>query len=287
MKLCRVGEFGRERPAVVAADGSLRDLSGHIDDISAASIGAGALDGLAAIDIESLPRINRPRRYGVPVAGIGKIVCAGMNYRDHCEEAGFPIPEQPALFMKATTSLSGANDDIRLPGAAQQVDWEIELAVVIGRRAAYVSPAEALRHVAGYAILNDVSDRDFQFNHGGQWFKGKSADTFCPLGPWLVTPDEVPDPQALELFLDLNGQRRQTGTTAKMIFSVAELISHTSQYMTLLPGDVLSTGTPPGVGMGQKPQVYLKQGDRLRLGITGLGEQQSQVIAALAMESVA
>lgn len=287
MKLCRVVDSGRARPAVVDPAGALRDASGILADITPQAIANGTLKRLRTADIGSLPVIVGTPRFDVPVGGIGKIICAGMNYRDHCEEAGFPIPEQPALFMKATTALCGANDDIVMPAHATQLDWEVELAVVIGKRAAGVTESTALGHVAGYTILNDVSDRDFQFNHGGQWLKGKSADTFCPLGPWLVTPDELGDPQALDLFLELNGKRMQSGSTAKMIFTVAELIAHASRYMTLLPGDVLSTGTPPGVGMGQKPPLYLQPGDGLRLGISGLGEQRSTVVAAPAAASVA
>lgn len=287
MKLCRFGNPGSEKPGAIDEDGAIRDLSTVIPDLSAAAISDGTLARLRGLDLRSLPSVNGTPRLGIPVNGIGKIVCAGMNYSDHCIEAGFPIPEQPALFMKATSALSGPVDDIVIPPSATQVDWEIELAVVIGRRTNNVAEADALDAVVGYTILNDVSDRDFQFNHGGQWFKGKSADSFCPVGPWLVTTDEIADPQTLDMHLDVNGRRMQTGTTANMIFGVAALISHISRYMTLMPGDLVSTGTPPGVGMGQKPPVYLKAGDTLRAAISGLGEQRSAVTDRIVEASAA
>lgn len=278
MKLCRFGPEGGERPGLIDGSGNIRDLSLVIDDIDGAWIAGGGLKKLSALDIDSLPLADSAARLAPPVAGIGKIVCAGMNYVDHCEEAGFPVPDQPALFMKATSSLCGANDDIMIPPGASQVDWEIELAAVIGSRGKNIPVESALDHVAGYTILNDVSDRDFQFNRGGQWFKGKSADTFCPVGPWLVTPDEIGDPQNLEMHLDLNGAQMQVGNTSKMVFSVAELISHISEFMTLMPGDIVSTGTPPGVGMGQKPDPrYLSRGDVMTLEIQGLGSMRQQV----------
>lgn len=278
MKLCRVGPKGAEKPAVVLADGCIRDISGLIHDIDGRFLSEGGLEKVLGEDLSSLPVIEAGARYGVPVASVGKIVCAGMNYSDHCEEAGFDIPEQPALFMKATSSLSGANDPIQRPEGSTQLDWEIELAVVIGRRARNVSEETALNYVAGYMILNDVTDRDFQFNKGGQWFKGKSADTFCPVGPWILTADEIDDPQDLHLSLDLNDSAAQRGTTEKMIFSVAQLIAHTSSYMTLEPGDILSTGTPPGVGMGHKPEPrWLRDGDKMTLKIDGLGQQEYRV----------
>jgi 2,4-diketo-3-deoxy-L-fuconate hydrolase len=278
MKLCRFGEAGSESPGLVDSDGNIRDLSGYIPDINGEFLSSDGIEKLTNIDTALLPIVREDVRIGSPVGSVGKVVCAGMNYSDHCEEAGFPIPDQPALFMKATTSISGPNDPIELPSGASQVDWEIELAIVIGKKAKNVSEADALEHVAGYTILNDVSDRDFQFNHGGQWFKGKSADTFCPVGPWLVTADEIADPQNLELSLGLNGETMQSGSTAKMIFSVAELIAHTSKYMTLEPGDILSTGTPPGVGMGQKPTPrWLRSGDIVTLEIAGLGRQTQPV----------
>lgn len=280
MKLCRYGAPGRERPGLIDSDDAIRDLSAIVEEIDGAWLATNGPDELASRDISDFPRVEQDVRLGVPIAGVGKIVCAGMNYSDHCEEAGFPIPEEPALFMKATSSLCGPNDDILLPVGATQVDWEIELAVVIGRRGTNIPEATATDHIAGYTILNDVSDRDFQFNRGGQWFKGKSADTFCPVGPWLVTRDEVGDPQALEMWLDLNGVRKQTGHTANMIFPVTNLIAHISEFMTLEPGDIVSTGTPPGVGMGQKPEPqYLSSGDTMSLGINGLGAQEQCAVS--------
>lgn len=265
---------------MISDNGRILDLSGVIDDIDGAWLASGGITTLRGVDPSSLPEVNNGIRLGVPVARIGKIVCAGMNYRDHCLEAGLPIPEQPALFMKATSSLSGPNDPVVQPAGSTQLDWEIELAAVIGRTARSVSSDEALSFVAGYTILNDVSDRDFQFNHGGQWFKGKSADTFCPVGPWLVTADEINDPQALSLKLSVNGKEMQCGNTSSMIFGLAELIAHVSSYMTLEPGDILSTGTPPGVGMGQKPDPrWLAPGDIMRLEIEGLGAQEQRVVS--------
>jgi 2,4-diketo-3-deoxy-L-fuconate hydrolase len=280
MKLCRIGEPGLERPAMISGNGRILDLSGMIDDIDGAWLASGGVAKLQGIDLAALPEVNPGTRFGVPVAGVGKIVCAGMNYRDHCLEAGVPIPEQPALFMKATSALSGPNDPVIQPTGSTQLDWEVELAAVIGRTARSVTTREALSYVAGYTILNDVSDRDFQFNHGGQWFKGKSADTFCPVGPFLVTSDEIADPQTLGLKLSVNGQVMQSGNTASMIFGLAELIAHVSGYMTLEPGDILSTGTPPGVGMGHKPEPrWLVPGDVMRLEIEGLGAQEQRVVS--------
>ena len=251
-----------------------------IDDIDGAWLASGGVAKLRGIDPAALPEVNPGIRFGVPVARVGKIVCAGMNYRDHCLEAGVPIPEQPALFMKATSALSGPNDHVVQPAGSTQLDWEVELAAVIGRTARSVTTGEALSYVAGYTILNDVSDRDFQFNHGGQWFKGKSADTFCPVGPYLVTSDEIADPQTLGLKLSVNGQVMQSGNTSSMIFGLAELIAHVSGYMTLEPGDILSTGTPPGVGMGHKPDPrWLVPGDVMRLEIEGLGAQEQRVVS--------
>jgi len=280
MKLCRIGEPGLERPAMISGNGRILDLSGMIDDIDGAWLASGGVAKLRGIDPAALPEVNPGIRFGVPVARVGKIVCAGMNYRDHCLEAGVPIPEQPALFMKATSALSGPNDHVVQPAGSTQLDWEVELAAVIGRTARSVTTGEALSYVAGYTILNDVSDRDFQFNHGGQWFKGKSADTFCPVGPYLVTSDEIADPQTLGLKLSVNGQVMQSGNTSSMIFGLAELIAHVSGYMTLEPGDILSTGTPPGVGMGHKPDPrWLVPGDVMRLEIEGLGAQEQRVVS--------
>ena len=279
MKLCRFGVVGAERPGIIDTDNIIRDLSSEVSDIDGLWLESGGMDMLNNVNVSELEPVDPSVRLGVPIARVGKIVCAGMNYSDHCEEAGFPIPEQPALFMKANSSLSGPNDDILRPPGCQQLDWEVELAAVVGRHGKNISEDDALDYVAGYTILNDVSDRDFQFNHGGQWFKGKSADTFCPVGPWLVSKDEIADPQALDLYLNVNGQRMQSGNTSKMIFSLANLISHISNYMSLAPGDIISTGTPPGVGMGQKPEpAYLSDGDIISMGITGLGEMTQRVV---------
>ncbi|SLN30509.1 Ureidoglycolate lyase [Falsiruegeria litorea R37] len=280
MKLLRFGEVGAEKPGLLASDGTLRDLSGYVADISGAALSDAGLEQLRAIDPDSLPVVEGNPRLGPCVGSVGKYLCIGLNYSDHAAEAGLPIPEHPILFMKANSAISGPNDDVVMPRGSTKTDWEIELGVVIGTRAKYVSEADALSHVAGYCIANDVSERDFQMHLTGQWTKGKSCDTFGPTGPWLVTRDEVPEPQALSMYLDVNGQRMQTGNTSTMIFSVAQIISHLSQLFTLHPGDVISTGTPPGVGMGIKPQpIYLKAGDVMELGIDGLG-QQCQVVRA-------
>jgi 2,4-diketo-3-deoxy-L-fuconate hydrolase len=278
MKLMRHGPKGAERPALIDAAGALRDLSGILPDITAATLGPAALAALAALDVDSLPLVAAPGRIAPPYAGIGKFICVGLNYADHAAESGLPVPPEPVLFMKATSAVVGANDAVVLPRHAEKGDWEVELGVVIGTTARYVSEQEALQHVAGYCVVNDLSERAYQLERGGAWDKGKGCDTFGPVGPWLVTADEVPDPQNLGLWLELNGRRMQDGNTATMVFGVASLISYISGFMTLHPGDIISTGTPPGVGMGQKPvPVYLKPGDRLRLGITGLGEQNQQV----------
>tara|TARA_R110000737_G_scaffold283565_1_gene290166 strand:- start:22 stop:888 length:867 start_codon:yes stop_codon:yes gene_type:complete len=273
MKYLRYGEIGAEKPGVLDAEGRLRDLSGVVDDLSGATLGA-----LPQVDPETLPLVEGAPRLGVPVAGIGKIVCIGLNYSDHAAEAGMAEPEEPIVFMKATSALSGPNDPVRLPRGALKGDWEVELGVVIGKTAKYVSEADALNYVAGYTIVNDVSERAFQIERGGQWTKGKSSDTFGPIGPWLVTPDEIGDPQTLALSLDLNGERAQRGSTSSMIFTVAQIISYLSQMMSLQPGDVIATGTPPGVGMGMKPQRYLKAGDVMELRIDGLGVQRQRVL---------
>lgn len=281
MKLVRFGPAGAERPGLVDAQGRIRDLSAHIDDIAGAALSDEGLARIAALDPASLPLVEEGARLGPCVGRVGKFVCIGLNYSDHAAEAGLDVPPEPIVFMKATSAICGPDDGIELPRGSLATDWEVELAVVIGRHAKYVSEADALSHVAGYCVANDVSERDFQTKRAGQWTKGKSADTFGPLGPWLVTRDEVADPQALNLWLDLNGTRMQTGSTATMIFGVAKVISYLSQMMSLHPGDVISTGTPPGVGMGIKPSpVYLKAGDRLALGIDGLGTQTQLVRAA-------
>lgn len=280
MKLCRYGPTGQEKPGLVDADGAIRDLSGMIADIDHAQLSREALARLAAIDPATLPAAPTGARYGVPVKGIGKIVAIGLNYEDHAIESGLPIPTEPVMFMKALSSLNGPNDDVMLPQDATHGDWEVELGVIIGRTCRYVAESDALDHVAGYVLANDVSERFNQKQRGSQWSKGKGHDTFCPIGPWLVTADEVGDPQALDMFLDVNGARMQTGNTRTMIFNIAEIIAYLSRFVTLYPGDLIITGTPPGVGEGKKPDaVYLKAGDTMRLGITGLGEQNQNVVA--------
>ncbi|SLN53989.1 Ureidoglycolate lyase [Pseudoruegeria aquimaris] len=280
MKLVRFGAPGEEKPGIVGPEGEIRDLSSHVPDISGAHLDARTLARLRALDPAGLPRAPEGARLGPCVGNIGKFMCIGLNYSDHAAESGLPIPEHPILFMKANSAISGANDDVVLPRGSTRSDWEVELGVVIGKAAKYVSEAEALEHVAGYCICNDVSERSFQLDLTGQWTKGKSCDTFGPIGPWLVTADEIADPQALEMGLELNGTRMQHGTTATMIFSVAQIISHLSQLFTLHPGDVISTGTPPGVGMGMKPEPrYLKEGDVMEVWIEGLGRQRQEVRA--------
>lgn len=275
MKFCRYGLRGQEKPGLIDAQGLLRDLSGKIDDVTVAAIAS-----LGAVDPETLPAVQGDVRYGVPVKGIGKIVAIGLNYEDHAIESNLPIPTEPVMFMKALSSLTGPNDEVMIPKDSTHTDWEVELGVVIGKTARYVEEADALSHVAGYTIANDVSERFNQKQRGSQWSKGKGHDSFCPVGPWLVTPDEVGDPQDLDMFLDVNGARMQTGNTRTMIFNVAEIIAYVSRYMTLYPGDLLITGTPPGVGEGKKPDaIFLKAGDTMRLGIAGLGEQTQQVVA--------
>jgi 2-keto-4-pentenoate hydratase/2-oxohepta-3-ene-1,7-dioic acid hydratase in catechol pathway len=279
MKLLRYGEAGRERPGILDAAGGIRDLSGEIDDLTPETVTMESLERLRRVDPESLPKVEGEPRIGPCVARPGKFVCVGLNYSDHAEEAGMPIPESPVLFMKATSSLSGPNDPIVIPRGATKTDWEVELAIVIGRHAKYVDEADAMNYVAGFCIVNDVSERAFQLEGTGQWVKGKSCDSFAPTGPWLVTPDEVPDPHSISMWLDVNGQRFQDGSTRTMIFGVPHLVSYISRHMSLQPGDIIPTGTPPGVGLGQKPPVYLKAGDRVDLGIEGLGEQHQVCIA--------
>lgn len=280
MRLVRYGDAGREKPGLLDRHGVLRDLSRVSDDIAGEVLTAQGLQRLAALDAATLPQVEGHPRLGAPVGRVGKIVCVGLNYADHAAESGQEVPEQPVLFMKATSAIVGAFDDVVIPRAAAKTDWEVELGVVIGDAARDVPRERALGHVAGYLIVNDVSERAFQFEHGGQWVKGKSCDTFAPLGPWLVTRDEIRDPQNLEMWLDVNGHRYQDGNTRTMIFDVAALVSYISRYMTLEPGDVISTGTPPGVGLGQKPPVYLKPDDVMELGIAGLGAQRQRVTAA-------
>ncbi|MCX7960153.1 MAG: fumarylacetoacetate hydrolase family protein [Burkholderiales bacterium] len=279
MKLCRYGRNGYEKPGMIDAEGRLRDLSKVVDNIGPNEISPRGLKMLAKVKPESLPVVTNNPRLGVPYVGIGKFVAIGLNYSDHAKEAGMPIPSEPIVFLKATTCISGPYDDIVQPKGSTKLDWEVELGVVIGTKAQYVSEAEALSHVAGYCVVNDVSERAFQLATS-QWDKGKGFDTAGPIGPWLVTPDEIADPQNLDMWLDVNGRRMQTGNTRTMIFSVAKLISHVSHYMTLMPGDIITTGTPPGVGMGMKPEpVFLKPGDVVTLGIQGLGEQRTRVVA--------
>ncbi|WP_455278722.1 fumarylacetoacetate hydrolase family protein [Cupriavidus necator] len=278
MKLVRVGNPGAERPGVIDAEGRVRDLSGVVGDIDAAQLAPAALEALARVDPASLPVVEGAR-FGVPWTGIGKIVAIGLNYADHAAEAGMPLPAEPIVFLKANSSLNGPDDAVMLPFGSEKTDWEVELGVVIGTTARNVSREESLNHVAGYCVVNDVSEREFQIERGGTWDKGKGCDTFCPAGPWLVTRDEVPDPQALGLWLEVNGERVQKGTTATMVFDVATVVSYVSRFMTLLPGDLIATGTPPGVGMGFKPPRFLKAGDTMRLGLDGLGMQTQKVVA--------
>ncbi len=279
MKLLRYGPKGAERPALLDAAGGVRDLSSVLPDLTAASLGPAGLKRLAAIDPASLPKVADPGRIGVPWRGMGKFICIGLNYSDHAAETGSPIPKEPIIFMKPTTVAIGCNDAVVLPKGSLKTDWEVELGVVIGTRARYVEEADALRHVAGYCVVNDVSEREYQLERGGTWDKGKGCDTFGPVGPWLVTADEVPDPQALAMWLDINAKRRQDGSTKTMIFGVAALVAYCSRFMTLEPGDLITTGTPPGVALGMKPPLYLKPGDEMRLGIVGLGEQCQKVHA--------
>lgn len=280
MKLLRYGLPGQEKPGLLDGNGVVRDLSAVVTDIDAATLAPDALARLAALDAAALPAVTGEFRLGVPVAGSRKFIAIGTNYADHAIEAGLPIPQEPILFTKAISCLSGPNDPVILPSGAVKGDWEVELGVVIGTTARHVEETDALAHVAGYCVVNDVSERDYQFNRGGTWDKGKGCDTFGPVGPWLVTADEVAEPQELDLWLELNGRRMQNGNTRTMIFGVATLISHVSRFITLEPGDILCTGTPPGVGMGVKPEpIFLKPGDEMRLGIVGLGEQRQRVLA--------
>jgi 2-keto-4-pentenoate hydratase/2-oxohepta-3-ene-1,7-dioic acid hydratase in catechol pathway len=279
MRLVRYGRPGKEKPGLFDEEGRLRDLSGIIDDIDAATLGDKALRKLAKIDWKTLPLVRGNPRLGVPVKGVGKFIGIGMNYADHALETGAAVPKEPIFFTKAISSLSGPDDPVQLPKGSKKTDWEVELGVVIGTRAQYVSEADALKFVAGYCVVNDVSERAFQFEMGSQWDEGKGCDTFGPVGPFLVTRDEIVDVQDLDLYLELNGKRMQTGNTSNMIFSVAQIVSYVSRFMTLEPGDIITTGTPPGVGMGRSPQRFLKKGDKLRLGIAGLGEQQQEVVA--------
>ncbi len=279
MKLLRWGEAGAERPGMLDAAGVMRDLTGVVDDIAGAVLSDAGLDRLRGLDASGLPEVPAGSRLGPCVAGTSKFICIGLNYADHAAESGMPVPPEPIIFMKANSAICGPDDAVMIPRGSVKTDWEVELAVIIGTPAKYVSEAEALAHVAGYAVANDVSERAFQAERAGQWTKGKSCDTFGPLGPWLVTRDEVADPQALAMWLTVNGETMQNGSTATMVYGVAHLVSYLSQFMTLLPGDVISTGTPPGVGMGMKPPRYLQPGDVVELEIAGLGRQRQQMIA--------
>ena len=280
MKLLRYGAKGAEKPGMLDARGQVRDLSAVLPDIAAATLTPAGLAPLRALDPASLPLVDRPGRLAPPWSGMGKFICIGLNYADHAAESGLPVPAEPVIFMKPTSAVVGGNDPVVLPRDSVKTDWEVELGVVIGERARYVSEADAMNHVAGYCVVNDVSEREYQIERGGTWDKGKGCDTFGPVGPWLVTADEIADPQTLDMWLDVNGKRYQNGSTRTMVFGVAQLVSYVSRFMTLYPGDLISTGTPPGVGMGQKPApVYLKAGDEVRLGIAGLGEQQQRVHA--------
>jgi len=278
MKLVRYGDAGKEKPGILDAQGGIRDLSGVVKDIDASAVSPEGLAKLRGVKVDSLPKVSGNPRLGSPIANVPKLICIGLNYADHAKESNLPIPGEPVVFMKAISAITGPNDEVRLPKGSKKGDWEVELAFVIGRKAQSVSEADALNYVAGYMICNDVSEREWQLEHGSQWSKGKSFDTFAPLGPWFVTADEIQDPQSLAMWLDVNGQRKQTGNTSTMIFGVKKLVSYLSYMCTLTPGDVISTGTPPGVGMGIKPAPqFLKSGDEMRLGIDGLGEQKQKV----------
>ena len=279
MKLLRVGAKGAERPAVLHADGTIRDLSSVVGDIAGAVLSDAGLARIAAADLAALPVLDPGERIGPCVGQVGKFICIGLNYADHAAESGMAVPEEPVIFFKATSAITGPNDPVIIPKGAEKTDWEVELGIVIGKEARYIGEDEALDHIAGYCLVNDVSERAFQIERAGQWVKGKSADSFGPIGPWLVTRDEVADPQDLGMWLEVDGHRYQDGSTRTMVFGVATLVSYLSQFMSLQPGDIISTGTPPGVGMRQSPQVYLKPGQTIRLGIEGLGEQRQTTVA--------
>ncbi len=279
MKLLRYGPKGQEKPGLLDGKGILRDLSGQVDDIAGAVLSAKSLAKLAKLDPASLPEITGRPRLGPCVGRVGKFICVGLNYADHAAESGLEMPPEPVLFAKATSAITGPNDDVILPKGSEKCDWEVELGIVIGTDAAYVDEARAMDHVAGYCVINDLSERAFQIERSGQWIKGKSADTFGPIGPWMVTRDEIADPQKLSMWLEVDGHRYQNGSTSTMVYGVAHLVHYISQFMSLQPGDIISTGTPPGVGMGQKPSVYLKPGQKMHLGIDGLGEQTQRTVA--------
>jgi 2-keto-4-pentenoate hydratase/2-oxohepta-3-ene-1,7-dioic acid hydratase in catechol pathway len=280
MKLLRYGSTGQERPGLLDPQGRVRDLSTLINDLDGKALTPESLQRLAALDVNGLPLVQDPVRFGPCVANVGKFICIGLNYADHAAESGIAVPSEPVVFMKATSAITGPNDPVIKPRNSTKLDWEVELGIVIGKHASYVSEAEALDHIAGYCVINDVSERAFQLERGGQWDKGKGCDTFGPIGPWLVTKDEVPDPLNLNLWLKVNGKTFQNGSTREMVFGPAFLVHYLSQFMSLQPGDIISTGTPPGVGLGQKPPLYLNPGDIMELGIEGMGVQQQTVIAA-------
>jgi len=281
MKLLRYGPKGQEKPGMLDASGSLRDLSGVIADIDGTTVGAGGLAKLGGLDPASLPAVSGSPRLGACVGKVGKFICIGLNYADHAAESGLDVPPEPVIFMKVTSAICGPNDDVEIPRTSEKTDWEVELGVVIGKHTKYVDEKDAMDHVAGYCVVNDISERAFQAERAGQWTKGKSHDTFGPIGPWLVTKDEVPDPQNLKMWLEVDGHRYQDGSTRTMVYKVPHLVSYLSQFMSLQPGDIISTGTPPGVGLGIKPTpVYLKPGQTMRLGIEGLGEQTQKTVQA-------
>jgi 2-keto-4-pentenoate hydratase/2-oxohepta-3-ene-1,7-dioic acid hydratase in catechol pathway len=279
MKLLRIGDTGEERPAIIGVDGTMRDLSGVVMDIAGATFSPASIERLRKIDPMDLPLIVSKPRIGPCVGSVGKFVCIGLNYSDHASESGMSVPTEPVVFMKATSAICGPYDDVIIPRGSEKTDWEVELGVVIGSETRYVTEQDALSHVAGYCVVNDLSERAFQLEGTGQWVKGKSADTFGPIGPWMVTTDEIADPQALGLWLEVDGHKYQNGSTSTMVFGVAHLVSYLSRFMSLQPGDIISTGTPPGVGLGQKPPVYLRPGNVIRLGIEGLGEQRQTVVS--------
>lgn len=279
MKLLRYGEPGAEKPGLLDAEGGIRDLSAHVTDIGGAALDPAALAELAKLDPQTLPAVSGSPRIGPCVANVGKFICIGLNYADHAAEAGLAVPSEPVVFMKASSAIVGPDDDVLIPRGSEKTDWEVELGIVIGRKAKYVSEAEALNYVAGYCVAHDVSERAFQNERQGQWTKGKSCDTFGPIGPWMVTKDEIADPQQLGMWLKVNGETMQNGSTRTMVYQVAYLVSYLSQFMSLMPGDIISTGTPPGVGMGMKPQRFLRAGDVIELGIEGLGTQKQNVKA--------
>lgn len=280
MKLLRYGPAGKERPAILDSNGKIRDLSAQVSDIGGDALLPASLDKLRHLDIDSLPLVDGNPRLGACIGSVGKFICIGLNYADHAAETGAEIPKEPVIFNKWTSSIVGPNDDVEIPRDSVKTDWEVELGVVIGKGGRYISEADALSHVAGYCVINDVSEREFQIERGGTWDKGKGCDTFGPIGPWLVTADEIPDPHQLNLWLEVDGKRYQNGNTRTMIFKVPEIVSYLSRFMSLQPGDIISTGTPPGVGLGQKPPVYLKAGQVMHLGIEGLGEQRQKTVQA-------